>query len=557
MIKNLDQFSLTARLRMIAGASIILMLTYVGANFLMGTVSQRVDDRATRATENLVAASGLEKDLTSLLRDTYLMASAPTPERRDAALGNLTDFEIALTDVEAIVTVPEFRRALDAIRADVPGLNQLIEGAAANIATYSDVDMQRFIDALAVYDDRMDTNIEIVRDGERAILDEAWAARDRVAAMSQWVSLIALALTAAGLMAMTQIIGGSISRSVSSIQSLVGKLADGERDMAIEETRRKDGFGDLGRAIATLQSALSNADEVHATQTREAAQRLERQKEIEEAVIRFETSSSELLNSVMAASQQLSSSASQMQSSSSEASGLSRDAQTASGSAASGIQAVAAASEELAASIREVSEQVTRTSELSNEAGNETEQSSTVVTQLSEAAQAIGEIVTLIETIADQTNLLALNATIEAARAGEAGKGFAVVASEVKELAEQTSNATQQISAQITAIQSASEKTAASTDRTLQAVRQLGELATSCAAAIDQQRVATTEIAESAQRADSGSSDAASSVAKVVEFTHQTDEISRSVLSAAEEMANRHEAWKQEFESFVQTMRAS
>ena len=78
MINKLDQFSLTARLRMIAGASIILMLAYVGANFLMGTVSQRVDDRATKATENLVAASGLEKDLTSLLRDTYLMASAPT-----------------------------------------------------------------------------------------------------------------------------------------------------------------------------------------------------------------------------------------------------------------------------------------------------------------------------------------------------------------------------------------------------------------------------------------------------------------------------------------------
>ena len=134
MINKLDQFSLTARLRMIAGASIILMLAYVGANFLMGTVSQRVDDRATKATENLVAASGLEKDLTSLLRDTYLMASAPTPERRDAALGNLADFETSLSDVEAIVTDPVFRAALAEIRADVPGLNQLIETAAAFVA---------------------------------------------------------------------------------------------------------------------------------------------------------------------------------------------------------------------------------------------------------------------------------------------------------------------------------------------------------------------------------------------------------------------------------------
>ncbi|MBL4544667.1 MAG: hypothetical protein JKP95_02070 [Oceanicaulis sp.] len=137
----------------------------------------------------------------------------------------------------------------------------------------------------------------------------------------------------------------------------------------------------------------------------------------------------------MAASQQLSSSASQMQSSSSEASGLSRDAQTASGAAVRHSGRRRSVRRAGGLDPRSLSEQVTRTSELSNEASTETEQSSTVVTQLSEAAQAIGEIVTLIETIADQTNLLALNATIEAARAGEAGKGFAVVASEVKELA--------------------------------------------------------------------------------------------------------------------------
>lgn len=557
MSNFLDRLSLKARLTLLAVASVSLMLAYVGVNTIVRGVTSEYEVDARQATMSLMAANSAEKDLASLLRDTYLMAAQPTPERIEAAEGNLVDFGISLSYAESTVHKAEYRATLQQMQRDFADLDRLVRDYTADAGNRSEAETGRFIDALAAFDDNLDTAVETVRDGSRADLEQAWGDLENMARMTFWVAIAAVVLTAAGLFLLTRVIGGTIRAAFETVMQVVGALAEGQRGMDIPGTERKDEFGDLARSITTLHDALKAADDMRAREAAEAEAKAERQARTEAAVVHFERVSTELLASVMAASEQLSSSASQMQSTSGEAATASGSAREAAGHAASSVQAVAAASEELAASISEVSTQVTRTSELSQQAGTETSNSADVIQELAQSASAIGEIIDLIETIASQTNLLALNATIEAARAGEAGKGFAVVASEVKALAEQTTQATQQIAERVSGIQSATDQCTASAAKALEAVTQLGELAVASASAIEQQRVATSEIAESAQRAQDGTTSAADDVERVAGFTSETDSVSRSVLEAASEMSSRHKAWKSEFEQFLDSIRAA
>ncbi|MED5548490.1 MAG: methyl-accepting chemotaxis protein [Pseudomonadota bacterium] len=428
MLTSLNRLSLKARLSLLAVASVALMLVYVGANGVVRSAMVKAEAEAEQATLTLIAANTVEKDLTSLLRDTYLMAATPTAERIEAARGNLVDFEVSLSEADAVVTDARYTAALSEIRADYGDLETLMNDRMQRIATMGSADINAFIDHLAVFDDAMDTAIESVRDGAWEDLETAWARRDRMAQMSFWVAVVAVLLTAGGLYGLTQVIGGTIRAAVSRVQDVVGSLARGERGLEVPGTERTDEFGNLARALDTLQDTLTSADEMRERETVEARAKAERAARTEEAVARFEQASTALLASVMEASEQLSASATQMQATSGEAATVSGSARDAASNAASSVQAVAAASEELAASIAEVSTQVTKTSELSQLAGQETSASAEGIQELAESAQAIGAIVDLIDTIASQTNLLALNATIEAARAGEAGRGFAVVA---------------------------------------------------------------------------------------------------------------------------------
>ncbi len=203
---------------------------------------------------------------------------------------------------------------------------------------------------------------------------------------------------------------------------------------------------------------------------------------------------------------------------------------------------VSCASSELSNAITEISQQVTSSTQVAEEAVRAAEHSDGLISGMSEAAVKIGEVVNIIQEIADQTNLLALNATIEAARAGESGKGFAVVAAEVKELAAQTSKATQDIATQIDEIQGATDSTVESVRSIKGIITKMAEISSTIAAAVEQQSAATQQVA--------------SNIAGVSEASNQSGKAANMVENAASSLSDNAESLKGRVDEFLKEVRA-
>ncbi len=223
--------------------------------------------------------------------------------------------------------------------------------------------------------------------------------------------------------------------------------------------------------------------------------------------------------------------------------------------ASSNVQMVAAATEELSASISEISRRVNESSRIAGSAVDEAERSNGLVLGLATAADKIGHVVKLINVIANQTNMLALNATIEAMRAGEVGRGFAVVAGEVKSLASQTARATGEISAEVLAVQRATQEAVEAIRGIGATIARINEVAAAIAAAVEQQGAAAHEIARNIQHASQSTTTVTTTIATVAASVGQTGLSSHQLLTASERLSRQSEQLSAEVSRFLSVIR--
>ncbi|MEU4625709.1 methyl-accepting chemotaxis protein [Actinoplanes sp. NPDC023801] len=375
----------------------------------------------------------------------------------DAMLVSATGLLVAGGDPE------QAGKPADAAVAELAG-NAVSNGAPARRVIDGDDEMVQIAAPLALGE--TDTWSLIVTVPTATILESA----NESLRISMWIT--GAALLVAALIALA--VARSVVRPIERLRDRMAEIADGDGDLTQRATVRGND------EVAQLATAFNRFVEKVAATVRGIAGSAA---DVQAAADRLADGTNRLSADVVHVSDNLGAAAEATQ------------------TVNSSVQSVAAGAEEMNAAIAEIAGSAAQAARVAGDARSVAEGTNGQVAQLGTATEEIGDVVRLITSIAEQTNLLALNATIEAARAGETGKGFAVVAGEVKELAQQTAQATEEITARITAIQTISTAAATAINEIVQVISTIGDYTTSIASAVEEQTATTNEMSRSVNEA--------------------------------------------------------
>jgi len=566
----ITNWSIAQKLYLLIGVfmAVIAVVSVVGLDGV-DRLGDATEDINTAGNEAVIGAR-LSQNILSISRNEFRLALDPSPDQ-------VADVQKVIDDQRKLVAerLALLKTTADAVQAAqiaaletayaayLPALDEALRTSRENGGKVEANDAQKAIRD-AVMRSRLLAN-EVLKamrgytDAADRFSDEATASAHRTAEATRRLMLMVAVLGVLGGALIGWLIARfAIAKPMAASVDCLRRLVSGELSVTIYGAGRKDEVGAIAAAMVVFKETAARTQALEgaaAAATRRGEE--ERRALMQRLANEFEASVKSIAENVSAAATQLQANAESLSAISEETARQSSAVAAATEQASANVQTAAAASEEMTCSIAEIGRQVSESSRISGEAVAEVEQTNSVVEGLAVAAQRIGDVISMIQNIAAQTNLLALNATIEAARAGEAGKGFAVVASEVKQLANQTAKATEEIANQVSGIQTATSGAVGAIRGIGQTIVRVNGIAGAIAAAVEQQAGATREIGSSVQRAAQGTEEVADNINGVSRAAEQAGSASSDVLVAAGSLSRESERLTAELDGFVARIRAA
>jgi len=466
--------------------------------------------------------------------------------------------------VSSALEVYKAEYAADSQKAKIDGAITNIKdykGAVEFVGSFLEMDFKSAVSFLAPFENMTTSLMTLFDDLKKQSTENVKVIESQIGETVGETKDLAVIMTIVAALAVL-ILGVSIAvstvRSIRLIGETTEKLAKGNHDVDIKKLARSDELNSIVSSLSVFKENSIRNKQLEEDQKQAEVRDAEKKKALmKKFADDFEASIISIVNSLITSTTKMTTTAEKMTAISNQTAHQASVVTAASEQAASNVKTVSNTTDELSSSINEISKQVTEEHHITRQAVVEVNDANKDINDLADSARRISEVVSLITDIANQTNLLALNATIEAARAGDAGKGFAVVASEVKNLANQTAKATEDISSQISDVQSKTNSAVSAIGRIGGVIKKIDEISTVIASAVEEQGAATSEISRNVERASQGTFDVSNNIAGVTQAASQAGDAANQVLLASRDLNEQVNKLKNEVTNFIEKIRKS